>query len=183
MVIRLVKLLLSLTKLLMSLYKLRFIFVAFLVLSGCSFQPLYGISGDKDIYQQIGQIKIISPPDRAGQILHNLLLDRINPYGRPRTPKYRLTLDISAFKEELGIKFTEEATRAKLKLQASYELTYLTTGEVLAKGYVRSSNSYNITDSELVRVASEKDAMLRASREVSDEIKVRLGLFFKNWSK
>ena len=79
---------------------------------------------------------------------------------------------------EIGLKLTEEATRAKLTLIADYFLTRDTDGKILAEGNVRSVNNYNISDSEFARVASERDATERAAREVSDEIKTRLSLYF-----
>ena len=60
----------------------------------------------------------------------------------------------------------------------SYFLTDNGSGEVLAEGGVRSVNNYNISDSEFARLAAEEDAKERAAREVSDEIKIRLSLYF-----
>ena len=81
-------------------------------------------------------------------------------------------------KAEIGLKFTEVATRARLTLSASFQLIEDESGDVVASGQVRSVNSYNISDSEFARVASENDATERAAREVSEEIRTRLSLFF-----
>ena len=147
-------------------------------LAACGFRPLYGRSENYALTQELAHISITSIEDRKGQIVHNFLLDRLNPNGRRADTRYTLKVSVSQTTEEIGLKFTEEATRAKLTLIARYSLTRDTDGKVLAEGSVRSVNNYNISDSEFSRVASERDATERAAREVSDEIKTRLSLYF-----
>ena len=149
-------------------------------LVGCGFQPLYGGKAGEQVDARLSAIQIATIKDRLGQRIHNLLLDRLNSEGRPRSPLYTLNVVSSVSKSELGLRFTEVATRAKLTLIASYYLTDDRTGDVLSEGSVRSENSYNIPSSEYARVTSEADATERAAREVSDEIRARLGLFFRN---
>ena len=148
------------------------------VLAACGFHPLYGGSDNRAINQELARISIPSIENRLGQIVHNLLLDRLNPYGRRSDTRYTLNVSVTRSTEEIGLKFTEEATRAKLTLIARYYLTRDTDGMILTEGNVRSVNSYNISDSEFSRISSEQDAAERASREVSDEIKTRLSLYF-----
>ncbi len=147
-------------------------------LAACGFSPLYGGSKNRAINQEFAHIKITLIANREGQIVHNFLLDRLNPSGRSADSRYTLRVSVTRSTQEIGLKFTEEATRAKLILIARYFLTCDTDGKILAEGSVRSVNNYNISDSEFARVVSERDATERAAREVSDEIKTRLGLFF-----
>ncbi len=158
----------------------RVIFVVGLLgtLGACGFRPLYGGTENMAINQQLAHIQIAAIEDRIGQQVHNLLLDRLNPGGRPRKPFYTLNVRTVVNTEEIGLKFTEEATRARLTLRASYFLTDDGSGTVIAEGAVRSVNSYNISNSEFARVTAEADAKKRAAREVSDEIKTRLSLYF-----
>jgi len=149
-------------------------------ISGCGFRPLYGGAGGTEVLEQLSQVRIETIEDRHGQILHNLLLDRINPEGRPDRPLYSLKIIANLNTTELGLRFTEIATRAQLTLQASFALTDNRTGKTLVNGVARSANSYNIPDSEYARVIAEKDATERAAREISDEIKSRLSLLFRN---
>lgn len=108
------------------------------------------------------------------------MLDRINPRGRPKDPKYTLSVIAKVETLELGLRFTEVATRAKLTLSATFFLVDHESGSVISEGIVRSANSYNIPDSEFARVTSEKDATDRAARDVSDEIRTRLSLYFSD---
>ena len=147
-------------------------------LAGCGFHPLYGGSENAAINSQLGAIQIVTIEDRLGQKIHNLLLDRLNPRGRPQSPLYTLSLTAQISKAEIGLKFTEVATRAKLSLSANYFLTDNQSGAILTEGTARSVNSYNIPDSEYARVAAENDATDRAAREISDEVRTRLSLLF-----
>ncbi len=147
-------------------------------LGACGFRPLYGGAENRAINQKLAHIEISAIEDRIGQQVHNLLLDRFNSGGRPQKPFYTLTVRLAISTEEIGLKFTEEATRARLTLKVSYFLTDNVSGKILTEGGVRSVNSYNISDSLFSGLASEENAKERAAREVSDEIKTRLSLYF-----
>ena len=162
----------------MSLFRSLFLVGLLAALGACGFRPLYGGTENSAINQQLAHIQISTIKDRIGQQLHNLLLDRLNSGGRPQKPLYNLSVKLAVSKEEIGLKFTEEATRARLTLIVNYFLTDNGSGKVLAEGGVRSVNNYNIFNSEFARLAAEENAKKRAAREVSDEIKIRLSLYF-----
>ncbi|HAT36744.1 MAG TPA: hypothetical protein DCS82_13600, partial [Rhodospirillaceae bacterium] len=87
---------------------------------------------------------------------------------------------VRSTKTELGFKITDEATRAKLALSASYVLSEKKTKAVLFRGTSRSVNSYNIVRSEFATLSAEQNATKRAAREIADDIKLRLGIFFND---
>lgn len=153
--------------------------------AGCGFRPLYGKRGESSAARNgLAQTKIHTvrarkaKDDRLGQVLHNNLLDRINPAGRPREPRYALTVKISVGREGTGIRITEEATRARLTVNATFTVSALATGKTLLDGRERSVNSYNILDSQFATSSAEQDAAERAVREIADSIKARLALYF-----
>ena len=150
--------------------------VTFLI-AGCGFKPLYGDGTDIAVTDELAKIKVLTIKDRLGQKLHNLLLDRLSPKGRPTHPLYTLSVQAVVNKQELGLKFTEVATRAKLTLQTNFILGDVATGMTLLIGTARSVNSYNIVDSDFATLSAESNAIDRAIREVSDAIKIRLSLF------
>ena len=162
----------------MSLFRSLFLVGLLAALGACGFRPLYGGTENSAINQQLAHIQISTIKDRIGQQLHNLLLDRLNSGGRPQKPLYNLSVKLTVSKEEIGLKLTEEATRARLTLIVNYFLTDNGSGKVLAEGGVRSVNNYNIFNSEFAQLAAEENAKKRAAREVSDEIKIRLSLYF-----
>ena len=150
------------------------------LLAGCGFRPLYGTIGeDLPVTTQLAQIHIAAIPDRTGQKLRNFLLDRINPGGQPRLPLYYLKVKINVTRTDLGIERDETATRALLVLTANYQLFNRTKTIVLVKGSTQSTNSFNIVVSDFATLSAETDATDRASREISDDIKTRLALYFQ----
>ena len=157
------------------------------LVAACGFRPLYKSEPDNPgAVQAMAQIKIYNVIarkrryDRLGQQMHNLLLDRLNPGGRPSAPAYALRTNLSVSKTETGLRITEEATRARLTVVANFKLTDTATRKLLLQGRERSVNSYNIADSEFATLSAESDAAERAVREISDSIKLRLGIYFKS---
>ena len=148
------------------------------ILGGCGFQPLYGQRDRGSVAAELAAIKIKLIENRVGQQLHNFLLDRLNPKGKPATAIYDLIIDLEESKEDLAIRKDETATRANLTLRAEYELQRAATGEILVKGFSRSVTSFNIVESDFATLSAESDARKRALREISEDIKIRLGIYF-----
>jgi LPS-assembly lipoprotein len=155
-------------------------------LVGCGFQPLYmkdaqgsGVTGD------LARVRVVnvhaSHPeyDRLGQQMNNLLRQRLNPDGTPAEPLYRLETNMSVLKERTGIQITEEATRARLTVSASFRLIDLANNQTVYAGSEQSTNSYNVADSQFATLTAENDAGRRAVREISDSIRLRLGIYFQ----
>jgi LPS-assembly lipoprotein len=156
------------------------------LITACGFRPLYKAAPDTPgTTQAMAQIKIYNVIarkrryDRLGLQMHNLLLDRLNPEGRPSAPAYALRTSLTVSKTETGLRITEEATRARLTVVANYKLTDTASRKLLFQGRERSVNSYNIADSEFATLSAEAHAAARAVREISDSIKLRLGIYFK----
>lgn len=148
-------------------------------LAGCGFQPLYGKRSTGEVDDQLSQVKVQIIPGRVGQQVHNYLLDRINRKGRPADPLYLLSVTVKVSTVRLGIERDEKATRAKLIIHADVRLQDIATEEILLTRSARSTNSYNIVDSAVATKSAELDAIDRAAREVSDEIRLFLALYFR----
>jgi len=152
---------------------------AALVLSACGFQPLYGNAQNTGgVVKALQQVRIEPIPDRLGQKLRNFLLDRINPAGTPSRPSHSLRLETNVSRVDLGIARDETATRALLILSVSYTLFSYKDNRIVFSGSERSSNSFDIVTSNYATSSAEIDALDRAVREISNDIKNRLGLFF-----
>lgn len=153
-----------------------------LLLSGCGFHPLYGPAenGAASPTERMATVQIAPLPDRIGQQLHNLLRDRLNPGGQPRKPDFELRIDLIESRQELSIRKDETATRANLSLTAQFVLHEIATSEVVLRGQARSVNSYNILTSQFATTSSELNARKRGLREVSEDIRTRLGIYFAN---
>lgn len=154
--------------------------VGLLATTACSVQPLYVKRSDAATspVQDLSNVYIVPLSDRNGQILHNLLRDRLNPQGQPAKPTYLLRVIVSEETRELAIRRDETATRADLKILATYTLTQGKNDEIVLQGDVRTVASYNILESQFATYSAEQDARKRGLRELSDKIRTRLGRFF-----
>jgi len=160
--------------------------MALFLLSGCGFEPLYGRdeSGRDGVSDELAQVHIVPLRDRTGQQMHNFLRDQINPKGQPGTPKYDLLVSLQVTTTDLGIRRDATATRANLIVVVEYLLRESGSGESLLRGRSRSTNSYNILESEVeyATSVSQNDAERRALRQISEEIRSRLAVYFHNRS-
>lgn len=151
------------------------------LLSACGFQPVYGTrSLDTGVAPGVALTNVaVDPiPDREGQVLRNKLIDRMYVEGRPADPAYRLSIRLTAQEEDLGIRQDATATRARLRLVASYELIDTKTGQPVYRSFSRSIVSYNLLEAQYATLVSEQDAYERALTEVAEDIRTRIALFF-----
>jgi LPS-assembly lipoprotein len=153
------------------------------LLAGCGFKPLYGAKDQSVRVDAVLNEILIKPiKGRSGQQLYNHLLDQLNTRGAPAHPRYVLVVAALIGKTTLSIKRDETATRAKLSLSANFKLHDSSNNAVVFFGSSISTNSFNIVDSEFATLSAEKDAIDRAARVVSENIKIRLGLYFNRIS-
>lgn len=147
------------------------------LLGGCGFQTLYGERDNSDVQADLSAVKVNTIPDRNGQMLQNLLLDRINPYGRPTAALYSLDIQLTESRTNVGVIKDNSATLAQLGNSATYTLYDLKKRVALQSGRSRSFTSFTIGTSEFGTLAAEKDARERTLREVADDITTKVAVF------
>jgi LPS-assembly lipoprotein len=149
------------------------------LLAACGFEPLYGRAADKDVPADLALIQIEPIKDRVGQMLHNQLRDAINRHGVPAKPRYYLKVALAETVQDTAIQRTAFAVRANLVLTANYTLYDAATRAPILTGSTVSTASYSHQTAEYGTLAAEKDARERAVRDVAEDIRVRLGVYFK----
>ncbi|ACI99932.1 LPS assembly lipoprotein LptE [Rhodospirillum centenum] len=153
-------------------------------LAACGFKPVYGarsasaVGSGAPASVQLNQVFIDPLPDRSGQVLRNKLIDRFYHEGRPSDPAYRLAIQLAAQEEDLGIRQDATATRARLRLVASYELIDNRTGQPVYRTFSRAIISYNLLEAQYATLVAQQDAYDRGLTQLADEIQTRLALFF-----
>lgn len=148
-------------------------------LAGCGFHPLYGgAGGGPAASDSLAAVEIEPMRDRVGQQMHNFLRDRLNPYGQPTSPSYRLRVELTESINELGVRKDETATRANLRMRARFTLMDSSGGQELLSGRATSTTSYDILQDPFATTVSEGDARERALRELADDIQTRLAVYF-----
>ena len=108
------------------------------------------------------------------------LRDALNPHGQPVSPAYRLEIKLTQRTEELALREDETATRANIILSSSFVLLSMTDEGVLYSGRSSAINSHNILDQEYSTIIAAGDALERGLRQMSEDIKLRLAIYFSS---
>lgn len=148
-------------------------------LTGCGFRPLnHSRLAGGAVPAGLQSTKVEFIDDRIGQQLRNELLDRLNPYGEPDRPQYRLLVELQEAEQNLGIRKDDSSTRANLLIYTTYRLVAVSSGENLLTGSYQSVNSYDILASQFATQSAKEDARRRGAEQVANQIKTRLSLFY-----
>ena len=157
------------------------------LVSGCGFKPVYGVHNRGDataeqrkVSDQLAQVGVVTLPNRNGQVLRNLLIDRLYA-GAPNAHfDYQVEVDLKETVIDLGIRRDAVATRGQIRYYAAWRLVDRETAQPLFSAEARSTSSYNILDSEFATLVSEDDARERGLRALSEQIVARLALYFQH---
>jgi LPS-assembly lipoprotein len=151
-----------------------------LMLAGCGFRPLYGESQGGSA-ENLASIRVEPLPDRIGQQLYTLLLERLTPKGIPSHPEYTLDVRLNESRQDLAERRDSSATRSNLVIRASYTLaTNDPRHPRQFSGQATSINSYDRVTSEFATLTAEEDARDRALRTLADEIRIRIAAALDN---
>jgi LPS-assembly lipoprotein len=165
------------------LFNRHIIILSGLLLGACGFQPLYGTKSAGQVGAEFSKIRIAAIPVRIGQQLRNELDRLLHPGGQSQRSLYRLRATLKESTSSLAVKKSAFATRANLTMSVSYSLTQASREKALVNASNAISVSYNIFNSEFETLMAEKDARKRAVRELAQEIRVRLGVYFRSAHK
>ena len=148
-------------------------------LAGCGFHPLYKQTNNVATVQEMASIQIDPPTSRVQQELRNELLDRLSPRGKAAQTKYRLQLTINESQGGVLVNRADTTTRTNLNMQTAYALFRIGEDHPVVSGLVTALASYNVLLADYATLVAERDARARAVRETSDEIRIRLAIFFE----
>lgn len=151
-----------------------------MLLAACGFKPIYGGGGDESYAAfSMADIAIDNIPDREGQRLRNLLMDRLYQAGRPDNARYHLMVaPITETQTDLGIQKDATATRAQLKLHTKMKLLDKESNLVVLRRNVRAISSYNILESQFTTLVTEEATRDQLLEQLADKITQQLGLYF-----
>jgi LPS-assembly lipoprotein len=150
-----------------------------LLLGGCGFTPLYGENDlGVSVTDEMAQIYVLPIPNRTGQVLYNELRDRIVPHGEPAAPKYVLAVRVAQSFQSTVIRPDATASRLNLILIATYLLFEAATKKVLTRGEAQSIGAWSVRVEPYPTLIARQDVQNRVSRDLSDEIRNRIALYF-----
>ncbi|MBI3441891.1 MAG: hypothetical protein HY052_08880 [Proteobacteria bacterium] len=150
-------------------------------LSGCGFAPIYA---DKDMPAVARpDIDISNIPDREGQYLRNLLIDRLYTSGRPTAAPYELRFTtLQKDIVNIGIQKDATATRAQMQITTQMQLVEKSTSKVLLQRTLKTADSYNLLDNQLATLVSQQNVTDSILREMGDDVITELNLYFRRTS-
>jgi LPS-assembly lipoprotein len=158
-----------------------FVLCGVLAISGCGFRPLYGIQGpaaSPQVTQALATVSILPLPNRQGMKLSRILNEQLRPRGVSTGTAYNLEVGLTERIDELGIRKDATSSRANYILTAQFYLRE--SGKRIFGDQVQSIVSYNILDDQYATVASQANAENRAIRQVGEQMKTRLAVYFHN---
>jgi LPS-assembly lipoprotein len=148
-----------------------------LVLSGCSYRPLYGTSAESaGVAATLASVSIPPATDRLGQIIRN---DLISGMGRGNGEE-RYTLLIRPVLKKTGQidKPLPNVTRQAVHLSASFDLIERSSGTTVHSGKTFSQVSFDLVRQPFADMQAETTATERVAHEVSADIRTRLAAYF-----
>ena len=152
--------------------------LAALTLAACGFTPMYGsrgVTSSETVVAALSRVDVRPIAERRGMVLRQQLNEKLHPGGL-RDNRYDLQVRLASRTQELGVRKDSTTSRANLILTANFVLW--DGSRRLMRDRVRSTVSYNILDDQYATIASERDAESRALKQISDEIRVRLAVYF-----
>ena len=149
--------------------------IILLLLAACGFSPVNSqenwqaiyaktklyISGDKRLARDLEKIL-------SAKLLQNKKQDKI-------AKEYNLEVIIAQNIDEFAITRHSFATRSKITVTATYKITEISSGNLIAKGSVSDASSFNISaSSQYSNYISEQYSVGNSIKIVGDEIMLRL---------
>lgn len=148
-----------------------------LALGACGFRPMYGkSSADPAVATELASISVKPIPERAGQLLHNALLTRLNPKGEPVKARYVLDTTLAYSETQEAVMRDDNATRNLVTYVAQYRL-YLGPTPV-AQGRVTKEVSYDFLQQHYSDISAQSDVERHAADLMADEIRQVLSAYF-----
>ncbi len=148
-------------------------------LAGCGFRPLYGeTTTSAAVTAALESVSVDPIRSLVGAELRNYLIDRLTPTGQSASARYRLAINIGETRVGGGVRLDASVTRYSYRLTAKYQLIDAQNGDVIYAGTSFSDVPYDVVESQFATVYAQFDAESRAAETISEDIKIRLALFF-----
>lgn len=156
---------------------------------GCGFQPIHGAgvaAGDAAVGTDLAATRVPVIPDRFGQLLRRGLQERLAmgapPGGIPaEATRWELLVGPNLAAEGIGIQRDGAASRVRTIATANWTLVRLTPREVVASGFERTTDAFNIQGTQYFAADSSREAMeRRLAEQLADEVVVRVAMQFRN---
>lgn len=153
------------------------VILASAVLAGCtSYRPLYGSSGaSAGVAEQLSGIEVAEQKTRAGQLVRNELMSVMRGGG---ATSYVLELLPQETTKKVSDPVGQKLERYRYTLKVNYALRQPGSNEAVTEGSAFSNVSYDTVEQPVSDLQAAENARMRASKEVSEELRLRLAAYF-----
>lgn len=152
---------------------------------GACFRPLYGPTASGVRVQdslaaiEVANIETQRGQERLAHFLRSELVFDLDGSGRTSQKRYKLTIMAA---ESVQITTTDTITgradAAMLNVTARYRLTSLDGKTEMTSGVARTTATYSRDPQRFASLRAARDAEIRATKQLSDDIKQRLAAMF-----
>jgi len=152
---------------------------ATLIISGCSFKPLYGnTESNQDLQQVLSTIEVIEIPGRVGQKVRNELIFAFNGGQGQGGGSYKLIIAVRESVTSQIVRRDGDSRGQFYKLTADFQLFSAADAKnPMLKGNSHAQASFKDDDSVYANIRSRRDAEDRAAKTVAEDLQVRLSAF------
>ena len=146
------------------------------LLAGCGYRPLYGSSSDgRDVVSAFADVTVEQQKTRTGQLIRNDLLSSLT--GAQSGAAYVVRLEPSEKTSVVSTIVGQKITRRRLGLTVKYVLANTKDGSTVTEGSSFSQVSYDTVKEPIADLQAAENARDRATREVAEDIRLRLAAF------
>ena len=149
-------------------------------LTGCGYRPLYGSTGvSSSVAAGLSSISIEQQQGRAGQLVRNELISALG-HSSDGSQLFSLKLEPVEKTVATSTVAAQRLVRKRYRLSVKYTLLSAKAGAVASEGTVFSNVSYDTVREPIADLQASDNARDRASREVAEDIRLRLAAFLSS---
>lgn len=150
-----------------------------LALAACGLQPMYAGGAGGTVAQGLGAVAVAPIEGKAGWLVRNALVDRLQGGNTQANARYRLDVRLDDKLEGLGLLSNDTIARERRTLRARYQLVDTTSGQIVLDATAGSDAGIDIVSSEYATIAAEQTALENLSKQVADRIITRVSLHLR----
>ena len=150
-------------------------------LAGCGFQPLYGSgAADGDVLDRLAEINVLLIPERAGQLLRQSLMTRLERGGAGAARRYDLSVQLSLSLDPIAIQPDNSTSRVRLIGSAAWALLAKDAQRrTMVSGTAREVDGYNVINQQFFAAELTSNAVQRRMVDaLGEQITTQLALHF-----
>lgn len=153
--------------------------IAASLLGGCAMRPLYGTaSAEGSVPEALESVMIPEAENRLGQLIRNELISEMRPAGSGAPDRYALVINSRSREENTVEEEDSHIARRTVRVNAAFILKDITSGKPVFQGKTFSVVSYDRTGQSFADLQAFNDAIERAAKVVSSDIRTRVAAYF-----